>query len=417
MKNMKRNMLLVPFVVVLALMVVGFASANLASGIVDVELNGELIGFDNNLASFAGDMVPVKVTFTAGETSDDVKIEVGMYDGRDNIDVSTKRFNVVEGKRYTRLLSLRLPSDLDEELDEMTLSVEVYDADYDTVDYSKDYRVSMQRESYTLEILSVDYSSKISADDIFPVSVVVKNSGYNRMDDAYVVASIPALGVSTRGYIGDLVPTEKCSLYENDDNEIVIRNCDDDDEDSVEKMVYLKVPASVESGVYELEIRVYNDDSETVVSKLISVGDSVSSMVLASAKNKDLNIGETVTYELVVVNSGDDVRVFSVDSSSGDALIVSVPSVITVGPDASETVSIKVTAASDAAVGTYTFSVDVDGKQTVFGANIVGGSSSSASVVALTVVLVIIFVVLLAVLVVLLTRKEAPMDEVETSYY
>jgi hypothetical protein len=87
MKNMKRNMLLVPFVAVLALLVVGFASAGLANN-VQVELNGESIGLNGNLASFAGDVVPVKVTFTAGEDAEDVKIEVGMYDGRDVFEAS-----------------------------------------------------------------------------------------------------------------------------------------------------------------------------------------------------------------------------------------------------------------------------------------------------------------------------------------
>ncbi|MBT7102531.1 hypothetical protein HN935_03410 [archaeon] len=402
MKNMKRNMLLVPFVAVLALLVVGFASAGLANN-VQIELNGESIDLDDNLASFAGDVVPVRVTFVAGEDAEDVKVEVGMYDGRDDVDASTGRFNVVAGKRYTKLLSLRLPSDIDEDLDEMTLSVEIYDADHDTDDYDEDYRVSMQRESYVFEVLSVDYTSKVSAGDVFPVSVVVKNVGFNRMDDAYVVASIPALGVSTRGYVGDLIPNEDYVDY-------------DDEEDSMLRTVYLKVPAGTAAGVYELEVEVYNSDSETVVKNLISVGDSASTLVLASVKNKDLNAGDTITYDMVIVNSADDVRVFNIETVSGDVLSVSAPSVVTVGPDASETVSVTVTADSDADVGTYTFSVDVDGEQTVFSANVVGASVST-SIVALTVILVIIFVVLLAVLVVLLTRKEAPIEEVETSYY
>jgi hypothetical protein len=318
MKNMKRNILLVPFIAVLALMVVGFASADLADN-VKVEFNGEVISLDDNLASFAGDVVPIRVTFTAGETTEDVKIEVGMYDGRDDVDASTKRFNVVDGKRYTKLLSLKLPYDFDGELDEMTLSVEIYDADHDTVDYDEDYRVSMQRESYELDVLSVDYSSKVSAGDVFPVSVVVENNGYEFAEDNYVIVSIPALGVSVRGYIGDLDSMED---YENDNHE----------EDAIQKTVYLEIPEGAESGVYEMEIVVYNDDAKTIVGKLIAV--------------------DGVTPE------DDDSEVLD----------------------------------------------DVD-------------DSASASVVALTVVLVIIFVVLLAVLVVLLTKKESPIEEVETSYY
>jgi len=319
MKNMKRNMLLVPFLAVMTLLIVGFASANLATG-VNVELNGETFPMDSDFVSFSGDVVPVEVVFTAGEDAEDVKIRVSIYDGRDDVTVSSGRFNIVAGKTYKKLLALELPSDVDDNLDEMTLSVEIYDADHATDDYDEDYQLSMQRESYTLDVLSVDFSSQVEAGDIIPVSVVAKNIGFNRMDDNYVVVSIPALGVSSRGYAGDLIPTEDYIDYDNE-------------EDSVFKTVYLKIPSDALSGVYEVKVAVYNDETETVVTKLISVE------------------GEEVIDSDVTPLEGEN------------------------------------------------------------------DSEVSPSVVALTVVLVIIFVVLLAVLVVLLTKKEKPIDEVETSYY
>ena len=95
----------------------------------------------------------------------------------------------------------------------------------------------------------------------------------------------------------------------------------------------MQIPADAETGVYEMEVVVYNDDAKTVVGKLIAV--------------------DGVELE-------EETEVLEDDTEK---------------------------------------------------------ESASASVVALTVVLVIIFVVLLAVLVVLLTKKEAPIDEVETSYY
>jgi hypothetical protein len=399
MKNMKRNVLLVPFVAVLALMVVGLASADLATG-VDTEFNGVGLGSSTTMAGSVDDVVPIRVTFQALKDATDVKVKVYMEGHRDDVSVSTERFDIEDNVVYTKLLSLRLPSDADELSEEYTLYVDIVSKDDKT---EKEYTVSMQRESYTLKVLSVDYASRVSTDEVFPVSVVVKNTGYNRMDDAYVVVSIPALGISTRGYVGDLIPTEDYLDYE-------------DEEDSMQKTVYLRVPMNVASGVYEMDVAVYNDDSETSVSRLISIGDSASTTVLANSKNQDINAGETITYDLVIVNSANDIRVFDIETVSGDDLIVSAPSVVTVGPDSSETVSVAVTASDDAKVGTHTFSVVVDGKQTVFSANVVG-SSTSASIVALTVVLVIIFVVLLVVLVVLLTKKEKPMEEVETSYY
>ena len=396
---MKRNVLLIPFVAVMTLMVVAFASAGLASDI-DTDFNGVDLTSSNTMVGDVDDVVPVRVTFTADVDAADVKVKVYMEGHRDDVSVKTDRFDIEAGSSYTKLLALKLPTDSDDLSEKYTLYVEIVSKD----DQSEArYTISMQRESYTFEVKSVDFSSKVKAGDVVPVSVVIKNTGYNRMDDAYVVVSIPALSVSTRGYVGDLIPAEDYIDY-------------DDEEDSMYRTVYLKIPSSAASGVYEMEVLVYNDDAETTVKQLVSIGGSASTTVLAAVKNQNLMSGETVTYDLVIVNSADDIKVFTLNSVSGDALSVSVPSVVTVGPKASQIVPVAVTADKDAEVGTYTFSVDVDGEQTVFGANVVGGSVSS-SVIALTVILVIVFVVLLAVLVVLLTKKEKPIEEVETSYY
>jgi len=402
MVQMKRKVLLVPFIAVLTLLVVGLASAgNLVSN-VDIELNGEDLTTDS-LAGFAGEVVPVRVSFSAIQDSTDVKVRVSVYDGHDDVTDVTGRFNIVKDSRYSKLLSLRLPSDLDTESDDLTLNVEVYDADHGTDDFDDDYRIRMQRESYELDVLAIDYNTRVSAGDVFPVVVVLKNVGFERADDNFVVASVPELGISSRGYAGDLIPTEDYTDY-------------DDEEDSTQKTVYLKVPANAASGVYELEVKVFNDDTETVITRLVNVGSASSTTVLASAKNQDVNAGETKTYDLVIVNSAKSVKVFNIQTISGPVLTVSAPTVVTVGPDSSEVVPVSVAVSRDAAVGTYTFSVDVDGEQVVLGANVTG-KSVSTSVVALTVILVIIFVVLLAVLVILLTRKEQPIEEVETSYY
>lgn len=395
---MKRNLLLVPFIAVLTLMVIGFASANLATNI-NTEFNGVTLSSGVTMAGDVQSVIPVRVTFDADDNMEDVKVKIYIEGHRDDVSASTDRFDIEGGVTYTKLLKLKLPSDAEDLSELYTLYVEVVSKNDRT---EEEYTISMQRESYTFEVLSVDYSSKVSAGDIFPVSVVVKNNGYNRMDDNYVIVSIPALSISTRGYVGDLIPTEDYEEY-------------DDEEDSAYTTVYLTIPDTAKADVYEMKIDVYNDDSETSVTRLISIDDSAS-MVLAAVKNKDLNAGETVTYDLIIVNSADDVKVFNLNAVSGDVLDVSVPSVITVGPDASETVSVTVSADNNAAVGTYTFSVDVNGKPTVLSANVVG-TNVSTSVVALTVILVIIFVVLLAVLVVLLTRKEKITEEVETSYY
>jgi hypothetical protein len=222
MKTMKRNVLLIPFVAVMTLLVVAFASAELADPI-STEFNGvELNGYVDTMVGDTGDIVPVRVTFNAADDADDVRVKVYMEGHRDDVSVRTDRFDIETGNTYTKLLSLKLPSDADDYSEEYTLYVEVVSKD----DRSEvEYTISMQRESYTFRVKSVDYDSNVNAGDVVPVSVVVKNDGYNRMDDTYVVVSIPALGVSARGYVGDLVPVETCE-----------DGCGDDEEDSLHKI-------------------------------------------------------------------------------------------------------------------------------------------------------------------------------------
>lgn len=403
---MKTKTLLVPFLAVFTLLLVGFSSALVDGGSsgVDTTFNGvELYEYSpTTMAGDVGSVVPVRVTFTADAGVSDVRVELEMNGFKDDIEAETSRFDVVAGTTYTKLLSLRLPSDLDDELYEnVSLHVDITSKD-DSV--SATYNIGMQRESYTLDVLSVDYNSVVSAGEVFPVSVVVKNTGFNEAEDTFVVVSIPELGVSARGYAGD-VESLDCNS-----------GCDDA-EDTIQKTIYLKVPSAVEAGVYDLEVKAYSEDSEVASTQLIRIDGDASTKAMASVKSQDVRAGETKTFDLILVNSGDDVMVYELNSVSGSALTVEVPSVVTVGPKTSEEVPVTVSVADDAEVGTYTFSVNVDGEQVVFGVNVTEGSVS-ASIVALTVILAVVLVVLLVVLIVLLTRRDQTnIEEVETSYY
>jgi len=393
---MRKNLLFVPFVAVLTLLIASVSAGELTKTCsLETSFDGVELESFTIMSGMTGSTVPVKVTFTALKNMSEVRVNVRMEGHREEVSDSTTRFDIVEGVTYTKLLSLKLPSDEKELTREYTLYVEVSSAKDRT---EKKYMIQMQRESYQLDILAVDYNSRVSAGDIVPVTIVVKNTGFNSADDVFVVASIPSLEILARSFVGDLVPVDE-----------------DYDDTSISKTIYFKVPEKAK-GVYEIEILVYNSDSETSVRKLISVIESDTLNVLAAVKNKDLRAGEAVTYELIIVNSEDNVKSFNVREVSGKDLAISVPSIVVVGPRSSETVSVTVRANDDASIGTYTFTVEVDGKPVVFGANVTGTSVSN-SVIALTVILVIVFIVLLAVLIILLTRKEKPIEEVETSYY
>jgi len=398
-----KNTLLVPVIAALLLFVVGFASADelAKSNSIETEFNGVWLNGYTQISGDVGSTVPIRVVFEAAQSMEDVRVKVEIEGHRDEVSAQTARFDTIQDLTYTKLLSLDLPSDDDETSQEYTLYVEIVSAN----DKSEaTYTIHMQRTSHTLEILSVDYDTQVTAGSTVPISVVAKNTGFNREDDNYLVASISALGISARTYIGDLIPVEDEDL--------------DEEEDSRYDKVSLKIPSNVQEGVYDLEIMVYNDDAKTMVKKKINIVKSAEAQFIPTSSSKDISAGETVTYDLVVVNTDSSVKVFNLEVISGDALIVSAPSVFVVGPESSQTIPITVKAADSTDAGIYTFSVTVNGESHVFQANVTGSNgSTSTSVVALTVVLVIIFVVLLAVLVVLLTRREKPIEDVETSYY
>ena len=400
MVKMNKTNLIVPFIAVLTLLLVNFAAAS-----INVEFDGiTLVENTNIVAGMVGDTVPVVVEFTLDNTNanaSNVELIVEMYGFRNDVSARVDISDLEDGVTYTRKLSLSLPDDTDVLSEDYTLNVRLVNRTGRIED--KSYDVRLQRVSHTLEILSVDFDTSVSSSETVPVTVVVRNSGYNVEDDVYVTVSIPALGVSQRTYLGDLVPVENCN-----------NGCDQEDVES--KVVYVKIPSDAETGVYDVRVRAYSDDAEATETSSIRVGGSVDSNFFPAATSKTLRAGETVSYDLVIVNTADNVKSYSLQAVSGDDLTITVPSIVVVGPRDSAVVTVEVTAANDA-YGDYTFSVISDSKQVVYTASI-SGSSMSGAIVALTVALVIIFLVLLVVLIVLATRKGSKeVEEVETSYY
>lgn len=285
---MKTNALLVSFMALVAVFLVSVVSAASLADIDSIEFNDVEILNGVDIAGMAGEVVPVKVTFTANVDAKDVKVRAEIYGGRDDYVDSTSRFNIVAGNVYTKLLSVQLPSDMKDVTKDLTLEVKIYDANNSNENVIEEFVVKMQRESYEFDILSVDNSLVVSADEIVPVSVVVKNTGFERSDDVFVVVSVPELGISAKGYLGDLVANEPVQ----------------DEEDSVQKVLYLRIPTNAEAGVYEMNVKVYNSDSLATVTKAIKVEGKDATTILDAKDNdeaKDDVAISVVVWTIVLV--------------------------------------------------------------------------------------------------------------------
>lgn len=368
----------------------------------DVQLSGSGspdVSFD------VGETIPIRVVMTATDNVSLGTLRVKIL-GK-SIEASTGEFNMEAGHTYTKLLSLTVPANLKvSPSDEFTLEVTVESQDGD---YENSYGFTVQRQAYNLEILSVDSEKSVQAGSTMNVDVVVKNTGSEEAQDTFVTVSIPSLDISRKVYFNDLTPTD---------------NCDDcNKQDSVEGIVSLKIPSDVKAGVYDLQVLASDGDTTVKTTKSLSiVGLEQGSDVLMPASAKDVSAGSTVTYDLIIVNSGNRIAVYNIVPESAQNLVVSVDQpIVTVPADSSAVV--KVTVQAGNVMGTFNFAVDVNSqgqlvKKVNLVANVVkGGITGSNNVIILTVVLAIIFIVLLVVLIVLLTRKPAKSEEFEESYY
>lgn len=404
------GLLLAVFTVALFASFASAASLQLNGFNVEVD---DLSVIDGNVAIVGGDVLPVEIQFTAGEDATDVEVSAWIQGFRSETRVDRSFADLLDGNQYKAKLSVHVPTDLDEDEAterELTLIVRI---ESDEGNYEEEFTLQAQRQSHNLDLLLVEFDNVAKVDSTLPVSVVVKNFGRHEEEDTFVTISIPALGISKTTFFEDLNAIDVC----NDDG-------DCDKSDSRERRIFVTIPSGVIPGIYDVKVTAVSKDTETTVIKPLSiVGTSVEGQVLANPASKTFSAGQTVTYEMILVNTGNKIAIYNLVPEAHDALTVTLSDTLTTVPaGSSKTILVNVKASRE---GTFNFGVTAvsDGfSQTALYSATVNGQSSgvngtTSNVVALTVVLAIIFVVLLIILIVLLTRKPEKSEEFGESYY
>jgi len=398
---MKAKKILVSLVAMFALAVFITASVSAFANFDSIEVSG-VNPTGRTISVSAGQTIPVRVVFTATNLSEDIRVKARLT-GEKEFSVSSDRFDILAGNTYSRLLAVQVPYDIDPS--EKHMLVITVENDEETI--SSSISLELQRESYTVEVLSVDYNVEAKAGQNLALDIVLKNRGRHFAEDTYVKARIPALGIEQRSYFGDLSDEDQS---------------DPDKEDAVERRMYLSIPSDAKPGVYTLELEVYNADSTATISKKVAiVGSGADSIVVSSANSKRFAAGTEQEYTLTLVNSGDKVKVYQIALETTSGLTVnSEESIVAVPAGESKTVKLNAVASKE---GNYNFAANVytDGnlvKKESFVANVEGSKTFAGNAaVLLTVILAIVFVVLLVILIVLLTRKPAKTEEFGESYY
>lgn len=407
MSNMNTKIFLVSL---LALVSVLFLAVTVsAADFEDVRVEVDGIDWNDSPSIIVGDKISVRVEFTSAVNASDVTVKVEIEGDRRDVDAQTRPFDVEEGRRYVKTLRLEVPFDLKDELSGfVSLDVKISGDGFKTTT-SKDLRV--QRESFNADIKSIGVPQTIKAGDTFPVDVVLKNNGYNDLDDLYVTVRISALGLERTAFFGDLVALE----CDDDDSAVdnygvnITRKCNEDDEDTLNRRLFLTVPYGVESGIYALEVEVENDDttSSEVVQVVIDNAFSAGNFIVSG-------------NSLLIVNPTNDVVVYRLVPESTSQVSVSLDQSLVAVPAGSSKMVIVDAKAQTA--GTFTYSVnifDVSGNlvDSVSFTTSETGRDATSPIVVLTIILAIIFVVLLVVLIVLIGKKPEKAEDFGESYY
>lgn len=400
--------LFVSLVAMIAFVAFVASGASAFASIDKVTVNGIENFGSQRAAVFAGETVPVRVIFTATADARDVRVRAQLI-GEGSASEVSERFDVIAGSQYSRLMNIKMPFDIDPS-EGLTLEVSIEGQRVADNQFMLANRTNIglevQRESYLVEILSVDSAEQVKAGQTLALDVVIKNRGFQTAEDTYVRATIPELGVSNTAYFSDLSPEDRANP---------------DKEDAVERRVFLAIPKNAAPGVYTIELEAYNSDSSTTRTKrVVVVGAGQESRVLSAITSKTFAAGENKAYSVTIVNSGDEIKVYDLAIDASKGLSVEADETLVVVPaGSSKTVKLMVSAAQE---GDYTFDVTVnsDGelvKKESFAASVEGTARTVSPSVVLTVVLAVIFVVLVIVLIVLLTRKPQKSEEFGESYY
>ena len=403
--KMNTKNLMVSFcTVAIFLFLIGLTTAATSAITTDysVEINGlEELG-NEDISVIAGETLTVKVFFTSLEDASNVRLEAELQGTKMDVDEKTSFFDVEEDKRYVKTVKLQIPYELNDDVsDDLELNVRLWNSEFSTE--FPQYTLRVQRPSYNADILSISVNQVAEAGEILPVDVVVKNIGYNELDDLYVKLSIPELGLEKTAYFGDIIEVEN-----------------DDYDDYVRGKFYLRIPYEAPEGIYTIQVEAMNDDLEvSAVKQIIIKNDFSEGNVIVTHYRQVASVGENAEYSMLIVNPTNKLKVYTIitESSSENLHTSSSSTLVSVPAGLSKSVTITANAAKQ---GEYTFNVNVlsgNELESVVTYNLSAEGRSSNPIAVLTVILAIIFLVLLVVLIVLIGKKPQKSEEFGESYY
>ena len=362
-----------------------------------------------------GEQLPVEVWVKATGNKDNVKVraEIDGYEYGSISDVSDV-FEVESGVTYKKTLYLDIPLDLDAS-ETYTLTVKVSDKiDSEVKDF--DVRVKESRHSLSIQDVIFRPSSSIDADSALFATVRLENTGYKKEEDIKVSLTIPDLGVSTSDYLAELITQNA-------------EDTNNDDESSAQVELFARIPADVKTGDYKVEVEVsYNNghstltETKTLHVKGIASAELSDSMISVDATSKAVAAGSEVVYKLMFANFEAEKAVYSAEVAGVGAFAAARvdPAIVTVMPDETGEMYVKLTPNANAEAGKHAFTVKIKSagktvKELNLEADVQAQASSMGSLKSVLQIGFAVLAIILVVLGLIIAFKKLKEDEGEES--
>lgn len=413
-----------------------FANAANALTIQEVKVNDvELVSGSEVVHADRGDTIDVTVQLKGSSINENdvrVKAWIGGYK-YDEVEDMTSQFKVLADTTYVKNLELELPEDMDS-TEDYTLHVEVYGPLGDEVEDSLAFTLRVTPVQDLLNVQDVMFNPGLTVEAGNPLyaNVRVENMGDNKQEDIRVSLSIPALGISTRTYIDELVSEEVCYAFDCDDTEETSANSND---------LMIKIPENAKAGTYDLVVSIEYDRLHESTQKVYTLNVEnkevvsedefeISRIINVDTQTKEVDQGKGVIYRLTLANLGSKTETYNVEVNGVDTWGTSRvdPSYVTLASDSTGETFVYISANENAAPGLHVFNVKVKSGDAVvkeFNLNadvkeVLSNKMNITSILWIVfAVLVIVVIVLGIILLVKRSNKEdaeEPTTEAQTYY-
>ncbi len=355
---------------------------------------------------FAGDNLLLKVFWEGTSNDTTARIIAELADEEEKTDY----FTVKNGWTGYEALVLNLDSDIDPGQYVLNIVMEDEDGNRETFET---LMVTVVGQMNLVEVYdwNAPQGTEVQAGEMLFVSTGVRNYGHSLEEDVYVRMHIPALGLTTKTNKFDLVTEEFAESS----------SADDDDDYKIYKDLYLTLPSSTPSNVYDVVLEVVYDDGDSVDSEVFQLvvgsGSAYGSEIEVDTMSQTTEAGKAVAFWISYTNSNVDYDVEVDGANFADVTVA----------EESNGAYVFVSVNEDAETGLHDFKVTVSAgsnelKSFDLAVNVTQGTSNSSLKQGLELGFSILLVILVILGIIVAAKKlrsdsEDPIIDEDQTYY